>query len=31
MGGYMMIFAENPNGAYAYIVMIVLGSGMSGL
>jgi len=31
MGGYMMIFADDPTSAYTYIVMVVLGSGMSGL
>lgn len=31
LGGFMMFFAKNPYDAYSYIVMVVLGSGMSGL
>lgn len=31
IGGLMMIFAEGPKDVYTFIVMAVLGSGMSGL
>ena len=31
LGGYMMIFADKPSDVYTYIVMVVLGTGMSGL
>lgn len=31
IGGFMMIFADSPYDVYTYIVMVVLGSGMSGL
>ncbi|KRX03549.1 Major facilitator superfamily domain, general substrate transporter [Pseudocohnilembus persalinus] len=31
LGGFMMIFADSPYDVYTYIVMVVLGSGMSGL
>lgn len=31
LGGFMMMFAQSPKDVYTYIVMVILGAGMSGL